>query len=266
MITQGDLKKDGFQLVRGLVPTALTDEVVKGISSSVAQQLTYLEIDSDEELHSAMKTLFNADLERYKKTVSAIWRRTEVYALLHHPVIVEFVSEILATDDLFIAGGQVVHIMSDELRVPGGYFGFKAHQDFPSVRGSLDGVLVWVALTDIDESNYPVEVIPRSHLHGLFPTVADSRNEIRSEFIEESEFIPISCNVGDVLILDNHLVHRSSVQGDGRLRLACSVRYDNGTEATYIQRGYPTAYTRSVDRMSISQHHMVSNTDSGGSD
>ncbi|QTN30431.1 phytanoyl-CoA dioxygenase family protein [Rhodoferax sp. AJA081-3] len=38
------------------------------------------------------------------------------------------------------------------------------HQDYWSVQGSLDGVVVWMPLVDVDKENFPLEVIPQSHL------------------------------------------------------------------------------------------------------
>jgi hypothetical protein len=44
-------------------------------------------------------------------------------------------------------------------------------------------------------------------------------------------------------------IHRSSLQGKlGNCRLAVSTRFDNGDEPTFVDRGYPTAYVRSVAR------------------
>ena len=63
--------------------------------------------------------------------------------------------------------------------------------------------------------------------------------------------MPAICEVGDVIFMSNFTVHRSSKKGDNRLRMACSTRYDNANEEAFIERCYPSAYIRSVERKII---------------
>lgn len=146
-----------------------------------------------------------------------------------------------------------MHIQADSLKIPNGYFGLVAHQDFPSVQGSLDGFVVWIPLVDIDANKYPLEVIPRSHKNGVLPSIENSSSswEIKPECYNESDFVPATCEVGDVIFMSNFTVHRSSQNGDDRLRLACSTRYDNADEETFADRCYPSAYIRTVQRILI---------------
>jgi ectoine hydroxylase-related dioxygenase (phytanoyl-CoA dioxygenase family) len=143
----------------------------------------------------------------------------------------------------------VVHIQADCLRIPNGYFGLAAHQDFPSVQGSLDGFVVWIPLVDIDKERYPLEVIPESHKEGVLPSIenSDSILEINPGIYNESDFISVECEIGDVVFMSNFTVHRSSQHGNDKLRLACSTRYDNANEKTFIDRCYPSGYQRSVN-------------------
>jgi ectoine hydroxylase-related dioxygenase (phytanoyl-CoA dioxygenase family) len=65
----------------------------------------------------------------------------------------------------------------------------------------------------------------------------------------EEDFIPAEVEVGDVIFMSMFTVHRTSLNGtNGRYRLAISSRLDNADEATFIKRGYPSAYLRSVHR------------------
>ena len=118
------------------------------------------------------------------------------------------------------------------------------------MQGSLDGFVVWIPLVDVDANRYPLEVIPGSHRHGILPSIEnpDSTWEILPDHYAERDFVPALCEVGDVIFMSNFTVHRSSTRGDDRLRLACSTRYDNADDPSFIERGYPTAYVRSVRR------------------
>ena len=59
--------------------------------------------------------------------------------------------------------------MADKIAVSGGYFGLTSHQDYWSVQGSLDGVVVWIPLVDVDKEIFPLEVAPQLHLRGVPP-------------------------------------------------------------------------------------------------
>lgn len=141
--------------------------------------------------------------------------------------------------------------MADDLRVPDGYFGLGAHQDFPSVQGSLDAVIVWIPLTNVTSESYPVEIIVGSHLRGQLPMVGSGAApwELQPEAIAGDTFTPVCADVGDVVFLSVFTVHRSATVGaKGAHRIALSTRFDNANEPTFVERGYPCAYERSVHR------------------
>jgi ectoine hydroxylase-related dioxygenase (phytanoyl-CoA dioxygenase family) len=245
--------ENGFYIAKSLMSKQTIEETVASIKKHFDNQLIYLQKDTPNDIYSSMKLLHEVNIERYKKTAGSLWRKMCVYNLLHHGNIQNFVKENFKWSDIVIPGGQVVHIQAASLKIPDGYFGLVAHQDFPSVQGSLDGFVVWIPLVDIDENRYPLEVIPNSHKKGILPSFENSESswEVKPEHYNDSDFIPAVCEVGDVIFMSNFTVHRSSLKGDHRLRLACSTRYDNADEKTFIKRVYPSAYVRTVYREQI---------------
>lgn len=242
--------ENGFYIAKGLIDKSFINEVVLNIKKHFDNQLRLLNQEIPNDIYDSMKLLHKEDIERYKKTAGYLWRKMSLYNLLHHKNIQKFVKENFGWNDIVIPGGQVVHIQADILKIPNGYFGLIAHQDFPSVQGSLDGFVVWVPLVNIDANRYPLEVIPGSHKNGVLPSIENSSSswEIKPECYNESDFVPAVCEVSDVIFMSNFTVHRSSQKGDDRLRLACSTRYDNADEETFIERCYPSAYIRTVHR------------------
>jgi ectoine hydroxylase-related dioxygenase (phytanoyl-CoA dioxygenase family) len=245
-----DYSRDGFYVAKNLLAPTEVTEVVQNLKDTFDDQLNILNLSAPAHIADSMKLLYKIHLERYKATVSSLWRKLSVYNLLHHVKIQDFVKEHFAWKDIVIPGGQVVLIMSESLKIPGGYFGFAPHQDYPSVQGSLDGFVVWIPLVDIDQNLYPMEIIPGSHTRGILPSFESDTASwtLKPEAFNEQEFVKLECNVGDVIFMSNFTVHRSSTSGDDRVRLACSTRYDNADEKTFIDRCYPTAYTRGVHR------------------
>ena len=195
-------RDDGFYVARGLLPVSDVVRVRDSILKSFADQLGRSdppETYSDALLFELMQALFQSDLNKYKKLVAALWRKLDVYQLMHHPKIVAFLQEQFGWNDIFVPGGQIVLIMSHELRIQDGYFGVSAHQDFPSVQGSLDGLVVWLPLMKIDAGNFPLEVIPKSHLKGLLPTVADEKAmwQLESGSYRDEDFVKLCAEPGD---------------------------------------------------------------------
>lgn len=245
--------KNGFYIAKSLVSEELINETVDSIKRHFDNQLKFLNQDIPNNIYDSLKLLYRIDIERYKKVIASLWRKMSFYELLHHKNIQNFIKINFGWSDIVVSGGQVVHIQADSLRIPNGYFGLGVHQDFPSVQGSLDGFVVWIPLVNIDKNRYPLEVIPRSHKNGILPSFENNNSswEVKPEFYNEMDFIPVVCEIGDVIFMSNFTVHRSSQNGDDRLRLACSTRYDNTDEQTFIERCYPSAYLRSVYREQI---------------
>ena len=175
----------------------------------------------------------------YVNSLAACARLMIVRDLFCNIFIEDFLDEIGISTPLVHA--PVVTIMNRNT-IPDIYYGTSAHQDWASVQGSLDMATAWVALTDAKVGNYPLEVVPGSHLDGLKDGVANgSVLEIQA-----GGFIPVDCNAGDVVIFSGFMVHRTG-SGSG-YRVAASQRYENAAEPSYIERGYPCAQKRVVER------------------
>lgn len=248
-ITQ-EYDQQGYYIAKRLLVKTEVSLALDNLKKTFDDQLHFLGLGSQQTIHKSMQLLHHHDIERYKKTVGSLWRKLSIYNLLHSPKIQDFVHIHFHWQDIIIPGGQVVLIMSESLKIPNGYFGFPVHQDYPSIQGSLDGMVVWVPLMNIDKNRYPMEVIPGSHKKRILPSFESDTSGwvVKPEAYQESDLIPVECEVGDVVFMSNFLAHRSSIKGDGRLRLACSTRYDNANEKTFVERCYPTAYLRSVHR------------------
>ncbi len=243
---------NGFHVARGLLRPEQAQAVLDSIHRSIAAQLGYLGAsDPAAGLHEALRRLHRLDLDRYKRTLAALWRKADVSALMRDPAIFGFLRQQLGWQDVFLPGGEVALLMAADLKIPGGYFGLAAHQDFPSVQGSLDGVIAWIPLTPVDADGWTIEVSPGSHRRGLIQDVERTAAgwQILPALLDSAEWQPVEAAVGDVVFLSVFTIHRSKREGDERrLRLALSTRFDNADEPSFVARAYPTAYQRSVHR------------------
>jgi ectoine hydroxylase-related dioxygenase (phytanoyl-CoA dioxygenase family) len=110
------------------------------------------------------------------------------------------------------------------------------------MQGSLDAVVVWVALADIDKSLGALEVIPGSHCRGLLPAnMGDGYGHI-SNSRDLSAVTPVEVEAGDALFFSAFLVHQSGTNSTQSIRWSCHFRYNNIEEETFIERGFPHSY------------------------
>jgi hypothetical protein len=250
-------RTEGFCIVRGLLPAKACRRVLREMDAVVAGQLETVGLPArpfrdEDSLHRNMQRLFAADRDVYLAAVRHLNKLLSVQQLLVHEKILSVTAELgLALPS--VPTGPVVSIMSDKLRIPGGYFGLAPHQDWTSMQGSLDAVVVWTPLTRVARKNFPLELIPGSHVRGVWDgDNTDSAREIRPDLYQDGDFVPLEARPGDVAFLTSFTVHRTGTRRGARecagLRIACNSRLENSAEPTFARRHFPCAYKRSVER------------------
>ncbi|MFP3693776.1 hypothetical protein, partial [Burkholderia sp. SIMBA_048] len=51
-----------------------------------------------------------------------------------------------------------IHFMSDHLKIPNGYHKTPPHQDWRSIQGSLDCIVLWIPTTPVSARSHALEV------------------------------------------------------------------------------------------------------------
>ncbi len=245
-------RRDGYCVVPRLLTHDAVDETLGEIELVVRTQLETLRIDGGPSLYGAMELLLVADVDRYLAAVRQANKLLSVQELLFHRSIRRWLAA-LGIDMPSVPTGPVVSIMSDCLRVPGGYFGLAPHQDWASMQGSLDAVIVWTPLTDVTAAQFPLDVIPQSHRRGLWEgTISESNREIDPSQYADEDFVSLEVKRGDVVFMSAFTVHRTGLTHRGEpcrgLRIACNTRVENTLEPTFVERQFPCAYGRTVKR------------------
>lgn len=111
------------------------------------------------------------------------------------------------------------------------------------MQGSLNSVVVWVPLVDVDISLGAIEFLPGSHLNGLAPTEKDEWFRRIPENVASSEaFVPEEVRVGDLVVFSAFTIHRSGNNVMDAIRWSIHVRYNDASEATFMDRGMPHPY------------------------
>ena len=110
------------------------------------------------------------------------------------------------------------------------------------MQGSLDSMVVWIPVVDVDKDLGALEIIPGSHKWGLLEAeMADGYGRLEEE-IEGSEMVPVEVEKGDALFFSSFLAHQSGTNVTEHIRWSCHFRYNNLRESTFVERGYPHPY------------------------
>jgi phytanoyl-CoA hydroxylase len=238
---------DGYVVARGIIDLAALTAINEEIGELFAIQLRRLGLpverdNSREAFQKNALRLLKADVSTYIATARLTQMLPSVHRLLICDQILDLARELGIAFPV-ISTRVSIHIMSDVLKIPNGYHKSPPHQDWRSMQGSLDSIVLWLPTTPVSVKSHPLEVLPKSHLFGLLetvdhimtPTVSDPR-------IADSQYVPVPMELGDIIAFSSFLVHRTSEEGDGLTRIALSGRFNNALEQTYVAHGYPTPY------------------------
>jgi phytanoyl-CoA hydroxylase len=132
------------------------------------------------------------------------------------------------------------------------YYKSPPHQDWRSMQGSLNAIVVWVPLADVSRELGALEIIPGSHLGGL----QESREDAWYRHIEglrDDQYESIEMEAGDVLFFSAFLVHRSGDNVTDSIRWSCHFRYNDLEEPTFVSRKYPNPYTYAPQQELVTQ-------------
>ena len=238
---------EGYVVVKGALDTAITESINREIDELFAIQLRRLgqPVDagcSREAFKNNAVRLLKADVPTYISTARLTQSLPSVHRLLICDTVIKLARE-LGIELPVISTRPSIHFMTGDLRIPNGYHKSPPHQDWRSMQGSLDSVVFWLPTTPVTKKSNPMEFVPKSHLLGLLDTVENIMTPTVSDpRITEDKYIPIPVEPGDIIFFSSFMVHRTSEQDDGLVRIALSGRFNNAKETTYVEHGYPTPY------------------------
>lgn len=234
----------GFCILENVIPKRPLKDIFTDIGTLFDLQARWLGCETAG-LANIMRNVMRGDVERYINTARVTQDLPSVQRLLASEII-EYIAHMFNVKFAVTSTKPSVHIMADDLAVPGGYHRSPPHQDWRSIQGSLDNLVLWIPLTPVRGNG--LEVIRGSHKYGLLPTTDHIQTP---EVVDPERLGPweaIDCDPGDVVAFSSFLVHRTAA-GPG-LRIAISTRFNNAAEATFIERGFPNHY-RTTQRTDV---------------
>lgn len=119
------------------------------------------------------------------------------------------------------------------------YYKTPPHQDWISMESSLDSLVLWVPLVDVNKNNGSILIWPKTHKKGPLPFKSIggfASVEINGDYIQPE------LEIGDIVIFSTFLVHSSGDILNDTIRWSCHFRYTNMNDEDFINRGFPNPY------------------------
>lgn len=261
-------RQQGYVLIKGLFEKQEVEDIrreVKEIFTSQMLRHGLLEPKTvnEKDFEAAMYKLFEIDLETFANCGKQAQHLISLHKLSLDPRIVERLSELGLTSPN-ISTRPVLYFNAERLARKEVYWRLSLHQDWRSMQGSLDSVVVWLPLVNINTSLGALEIIPGSHKWGLLDAdIVDGYGHLH-DAVDESQLMSVEIEVGDALFFSSLLVHRSGTNVTDSIRWSCHFRYNNLHERTFVERGFPHPYLYQPQKELITpafpDHAQVRNT------
>jgi phytanoyl-CoA hydroxylase len=230
----GFFSKEGVERVR-------TDAKWIFVKQMTSQDFVSRTDPDEKEFENGMARYFSGDLSGFINCGKACQHLISLHRLsLRDDIVAQLVA--LGVKRPNICTRPVLYFNSRHLAKSEVYYKSPPHQDWRSMQGSLNAIVVWVPLVDVPQKLGALEIISGSHLWGLQKSREDKWYR-HIEGLRDDQYQSIEMNAGDALFFSAFLVHRSGDNVTDSIRWSCHFRYNDLEEPTFVSRKYPNPYT-----------------------
>ena len=240
-IDKETFNKDGYVFLHALFSREEVERVRQDARGVFIRQMKDLGIlrslvPSETEFETALYRFFTADQAAFVNCGKHVQHLVSL-----HRLGVDELMKAYGMEAPCISTRPVLFFNSRHLATKEAYWKTPPHQDWRSIQGSLNSLVLWVPLVDIDISLGALEIVPGSHLRGLLSTRLDESFGVVDDIAGE-EFVPVPVSAGDGLLFSTFLIHRSGNNTTPSIRWSCHFRYNDLAEESFIKRRYPHTY------------------------
>lgn len=197
---------------------------------------------TDSEFNKFLYKLFDDDNERLINCGKQVQHLISLHQLSLDKKVIKLLNEVGLTSPI-ISTRPVLYFNHPNLAKNKVYHTVDAHQDWRSMQGSLDSVVIWIPLCNIPKELGALEILPGSHLFGLRTDHIDNGfGMVKLSDNEKQNLITIEVDAGDILLFSSFLIHQSGNNISNGPRWSCHFRYNNLDEKTFKERKYAHAY------------------------
>ncbi|MBI1286909.1 MAG: phytanoyl-CoA dioxygenase [Flavobacteriales bacterium] len=203
---------------------------------------TLLKDISEKGFNSALFRLFQEDFQCLSNCGKQVQHLIDLHRLSLDERIVRTIRS-LGMEVPVVSTRPVLFFNHPNLAKEKVYYQVDAHQDWRSMQGSLNSMVVWIPLVDVPLELGALQVLPKSHLMGLRTDhLHQGFGMVKLTPEEEKSLVSVEVKAGDALFFSSFLIHQSGQNTSENPRWSTHFRYNDLNEPTFVQRGYPHAY------------------------
>ena len=246
--------KDFFD--KNLIEEVKTDSQFVFYNQFKRCNLTEKKIDEieEDEFNELLFTFFETDLASYINCGKQIQHLISLHKLSLNDKVQKTLKN-LGLQFPNISTRPVTFFNHKKLSKAKFYHTVDPHQDWRSMQGSLNSIVIWVPLMDINKDLGSLKILPKSHKNGLksghfnqgFGFV-----ELSEE--EKKQLLTVEVKAGDALFFSSFLIHQSGENITNSPRWSSHFRFNDLSEITFVNRGYPHPYIYKPDGNLITEN------------
>ncbi|MEK8180235.1 phytanoyl-CoA dioxygenase family protein [Flavobacterium buctense] len=242
--------KNGYLVLEHFFPKQAIALVLKEAKSVFLRQFIEkkyimpcaLEDLDDAQFNNFLYRLFEEDLECLTNCGKQVQHLISLHTLSLDAKIVDLLQR-MGLKSPIVSTRPVLYFNHPKLAKQKVFHTVDAHQDWRSMQGSLNAVVIWIPLVDINKALGALEILPQSHLDGLRTDHIENGFGMVALTDEEKEnLIAVELNAGDALLFSSFLIHQSGDNITDMPRWSCHFRYNDLEEETFIQRKFAHPY------------------------
>ena len=242
-----DFCNNGYVLFEDYLDFDLINKIKSKSKEIFGIQIRKAKIDFDmeneESFEKALFKLFKDDYSSFIGAAKLCQQGIELHQLAVDKQIIEIITH-LGIENPAICVKPIVFFNSRYIAKQTGHYKTPPHQDWRSMQGSVNSIVVWIPLMDLNHDLGTLEVIPESHRDGLFKTTKDEWfRTIKDVRINKNKFVSLEVKKGDVVCFNSFLAHKSGNNSTRNIRWSMHFRYNDINEKTFIDRNFPHPYS-----------------------
>jgi len=241
-----EYKRNGVTTINEFINKKTSTDIKKKINKIFCNQLKKLKIikkNVDVINNPKLFSLYQKkNINSYNNTcLKIIQKIPEIYNFGTSKKILKLVKSFGLKEPIF-STDPLIMINSKYSNNKHGWQYAPLHQDWRSIQGSLNCLVIWIPLTSLDNLTGGIEYIKSSHLSGLQKTKDHSWYKAAKYYNEKTQLTKCRPKNNEAILFSSFLLHKSEINRSNKVRISLQYRYNDLSEETFIKRDYPCNY------------------------
>lgn len=243
-------KKNGYLILKNFFDKEEVETVLRDAKTVFLRQFIekgyiascVLDDINEEQFNIFLYRLFEDDIECLSNCGKQVQHLISLHRLSLNTKIIELLIQ-MGLKAPVVSTRPVLYFNHSKLAKQKIFYKVDAHQDWRSMQGSLNSVVIWIPLIDINKELGALEILSGSHLGGLRTDHVENGFGMVSLSEDEKESLfSVEVNAGDALLFSSFLIHQSGDNTSNKPRWSCHFRYNDLEDPSFIKRKFAHPY------------------------